>query len=101
MMNGVVNSQCEATIQLCVFHRAGPEHRIEAVVDTGFTGSLTIRPALIRTLDLDWLGREQGLLGDGSTGLFEIYAATVQWDGQRRRVEAIAAVARDGVASRA
>lgn len=31
------------------------------------------------------------MLGDGSTGLFDIYAATVQWDGQRRRVEAILA----------
>jgi hypothetical protein len=40
---------------------------------------------------LTWLGREQGTLADGSVDLFDVYRATVIWDGQPRLVEVEAA----------
>lgn len=40
-----------------------------------------------------WLGREQGTLADGSVDLFDVYRATVIWDGQPRPVEVEAASA--------
>ena len=42
-------------------------------------------------LGLAWHGREQAFLGDGSTQVFDVYAATVIWDGQARTVETDAA----------
>ena len=64
---------------------------IEAVIDTGFTGFLTLSPTLIASLGFTWLGREQGVLGDGSLQVFDVYAATVLWDGYARTVATDAA----------
>jgi clan AA aspartic protease len=74
-----------------VVGKGSRRRQIDAVVDTGFTGYLTLRPAIITALQLTWLGREQGTLADGSVDLFDVYRATVIWDGQRRRVQVEAA----------
>ena len=91
MITGVVNANGEATIPLTVCGSNGQEHEIEAVIDTGFTGFLTLPFSLILSLRLEWRGREQAILGDGSVQIFDVYAATVIWDGQPRAVEADAA----------
>jgi len=87
MIIGVVNANREAIIRLMVRGANGEEHEIDALIDTGFTGFLTLPSTLIASLGLTWLGREQGLLGDGTIRVFDVYAATVIWDGQARRVE--------------
>ena len=88
MITGAVNAQGEATIPLVVRDAHGQEHEITAVIDTGFTGFLTLPAALIASLGLAWRGREQGMLGDGSLQLFEVYEAVVIWDGRVRSAEA-------------
>ena len=42
MITGVVNADHEATIQLVIQGDHGQQETIEAVIDTGFTGSLTL-----------------------------------------------------------
>ncbi len=44
MITRVVNANYEATIPLVVQAIYGQEEAIEAVIDTGFTGSLTLPP---------------------------------------------------------
>jgi clan AA aspartic protease len=83
VITGTVNAYREAVIRLMV-HGPQTEEEIEAVVDTGFNGSLTLSPPLIATLDLPFLGRV--ILADGSESLFDVHEATVIWDGQPRRV---------------
>ena len=87
MITGVVNANHEATIQLVVRGAHGQQETIEAVIDTGFTGSLTLPPMLITALGLPWLGRQRAMLGYGSVRFFDVYAATIIWDGQVRTVE--------------
>jgi clan AA aspartic protease len=70
---------------------AGQEQEIQAVIDTGFDGFLALPPALIAILGLSWRGRGRALLADGSETLFDIYEATVVWDGTPRRVPVDAA----------
>ena len=91
MITGVVNADHEATIQLVIQGDHGQQETIEAVIDTGFTGSLTLPPLLITALGMQWRGRQRAMLGDGSVRFFEVYAATIFWDGQTRTVEADAA----------
>jgi hypothetical protein len=43
------------------------------------------------SLGLTWRGQAQAVLGDGSLHQFNVYAATVIWDGQARFVEIDAA----------
>ena len=91
MIIGRVNAHREALIPLNVQDANGHGRALDAIIDTGFTGSLTLPPALIATLGLTWRGYVSAILGDGSLQQFEVYAATVLWDGQARVVEIDAA----------
>jgi predicted aspartyl protease len=64
MITGAVNARLEATIRLPVRDAAGQDHEIEAIVDTGFTGSLTLPPVVIAGLGLAWRSRGQAFLAD-------------------------------------
>ena len=86
MMHGVVNLSCEATISLVVSNTNRQTQLIDAVIDTGYTGFLSLPREIIVTLNWPWTGVERGTLGDGSEVTFEVYAATVIWDGQYRNI---------------
>lgn len=86
MISGVVTSDREAIIRLQVHGGGNHQQIIEAVIDTGFDGWLTLPPVLISGLDLPWRRRGRALVADGSDNIFDIYEATVIWDGQPRRV---------------
>jgi clan AA aspartic protease len=81
MITGVVNSD-EGRILLKVQGPRGRERDVEAVVDTGYTASLTLPPAL----RLRWQSLGRGTLADGSECLFDVYEAEVVWDGRARLV---------------
>ena len=91
MITGSVNADIEAVIRLPVVGPHRQQRTVEGVIDTGFSGDLTLPTAVIASLGLTWLGREQGILADGSTDLFVVYSATVVWDGQPRPIEVQAA----------
>lgn len=91
MIEGTVNENCEATIRLTLLSITGEEHEIEAIIDTGFTGHLTLPVALIDRLALSWQNRAQALLADGSLHVFDAYIGTVLWNGKDRTVEVDAA----------
>ncbi len=85
-MYGMVNTNCEATIRLVVGNGNSQRLAIEAVIDTGYTGFLTLPPEIIIALNLPWTGVDRATLGDGSEATFEVYAATVIWDGEYRNI---------------
>lgn len=85
MITGIVTGQ-EARIRLTVRGPARREQAIDAVIDTGFTGALTLPLSLVKKLRLPWDNVGRGTLADGSECLFEIYRATVIWDRQARGV---------------
>jgi clan AA aspartic protease len=91
MMTGVVNAHLEALVRLTVGGPGGQEQEIEAVIDTGFDGSLSLPPTLIDTLGLPWRRRGRAVLADGSESVFDIYEATLIWDGAPRRITVDAA----------
>ena len=86
MMQGVVNQSCEATITLVISNTNRQTQLINAVIDTGYTGFLSLPRETIMALSLPWTGIDRGTLGDGSEVTFEVYAATVIWDGQYRDI---------------
>jgi clan AA aspartic protease len=88
MITGVVRGGRQATVRLRIRGTGGQEQDVEAVIDTGFTGSLTIPPSLITGLGLLRAGWGRAILADGSRITFDLYEATVIWDGQPLRVSA-------------
>jgi len=43
--------------------------------------------AIITKLGLTWYMQEEGILGDGSLCMFNVFEATVIWDGQIKSIE--------------
>lgn len=81
MIEGVVNAAREAVILLTVNGPAG-QREIEAIVDTGFGGFLTLPPELVAGLGLGFEGIGRATLGDGSEITFPYYDVSVLWEGQ-------------------
>ena len=86
MIEGVVNAAYEAVIPVSLQGPTGAARDVEAVVDTGFTGFLTLPPSLVGELGLVLKGTSEGTLADGSEVSFDAYDATVLWDGEPRVV---------------
>jgi clan AA aspartic protease len=87
VIQGVVNPRCEATLPLVVGNASGQRQVIDTVIDTGFNGFLTLPSAVITALALPWNASDIVTLGDGSETLFDLYAATIIWDGQYREID--------------
>ena len=86
MIEGVVNSAYEAVIPLALRGPAGQAQEVEAVIDTGFTGFVTLPPSLVAELGLVFMGTSEATLADGSEVSFDAYDVTVLWEGQPRDV---------------
>ena len=76
----------EPLIRLTICGFRGRQQEIEAVVDSGYTGWLTLPPIVIAALNLRWCTFGRGMLADGSVTAFDVYQAKVVWDGRVRRV---------------
>jgi clan AA aspartic protease len=87
MMQGVVNLRREATLTVAVGNANRQLQMINPVIDTGFNGFLSLPSATIASLNLPWSGSDFVTLGDGSETFFDLYTATVIWDGQYREVD--------------
>jgi clan AA aspartic protease len=85
MIVGIVRGR-EPLIRLTIRGLRGREHEIEAVVDSGYTGWLTLPPTVIAALNLRWQTFGRGILADGSVNAFDVYHAKVVWDGRIRSV---------------
>jgi clan AA aspartic protease len=90
MMFGVVNNDCEAIIKVAVGRIGSPKISVDAVIDTGFTSFLSLPLSIITELDLTWHYRDVGTLGDGSEIVFELYKASVIWDGRNKLIDVVA-----------
>lgn len=86
MITGRVTADREAIIRIEV---AGPSEQfepVEAVIDTGYNGDLTLPDGVISALRLPFGGHRRGTLANGSGLLLDVYLATVIWHGKRRDV---------------
>ena len=88
MIEGLVNSAYEAVVTLTLRGPAGQTREIEAVIDTGYNGLLTLPPDLVAELELPFVSIGWATLGDGSEVAFDVWGVTVLWDGAARSVEA-------------
>jgi clan AA aspartic protease len=85
MMQGRVNQRCEATLSIAVRNNEKTQ-MIDTVIDTGFSGFLTLPSDVITSLGFSWEGRDDATLGDGTFCTFEVYIGLVIWDGQYREI---------------
>lgn len=86
MISGSVNHHRDAIVRLMIRGRQGQTFETEAIVDTGYNGSLTLPSTLISELGLPFLRQGAAVLGDGQKISFDVYEGAVLWDGKIRRI---------------
>jgi clan AA aspartic protease len=91
MITGVVTTSRAAVVQVMVRGAHSRDVPVDTVIDTGFTGFLTLPPTLIAMLGLTFAGTTRATLGDGSTVSIDVFEATVVWDNHDRLVTVLAA----------
>ena len=91
MITGKVSERREAVIDLEVVGQNQRKVRIEAAIDTGFNGYLTLPEATVNSLALQPAGNRIATLGDGNSVILEVYLAAVIWNDQEREVLALQA----------
>ncbi len=84
MIRGRINAQGEPFVPLVVH---GPRaQRIEAVLDTGFTGHLCLSRRHRRQMHLTSVGEVETELADGSRTMQRVYLGHITFAGDRRPV---------------
>lgn len=86
-MTGKVNSELEARITIEFRGTGGHAQFVDVTIDTGFNGFVTLPPAMVANLGLTLIGREEGVLADGSTLTLDYYEGEVLLNGHSRNVE--------------
>src|SRR5207247_2335281 len=86
MITGLVTSSLEATVRFHVVDGNGQSQPIDAIIDTGFAGFLSIPIATVASLGLPWLIHDITELIDGRFIPIEIYSAMVIWNGRPRTI---------------
>ena len=88
MIEGAVNAAYEAVVALRLKAPDGRTRDIDAVVDTGYSGFLTLPTALVAEMGLPFAYIGQAFLANDAEVDFDVHYVTVLWDDQPREVEA-------------
>jgi clan AA aspartic protease len=86
MIAGRVTADRQIAIGLTIRGNNGRDRELEAILDTGFDGWLSLPLAILDEMGFDWRRRGRAFLADGSEAVFDIYEGVVIWDGQACRV---------------
>jgi clan AA aspartic protease len=86
MIIGVVKPSREAIVKIEVRGPSRTAIDIEAILDTGFTESLTLPRTLVGTLGLRFVNTDDVTLADGNIIGVDLYEGIVIWDGQEQPV---------------
>ena len=86
MIQGIVNANFEAVVPLRLRGPSGVESNADAIVDSGFTSSLTLPTTTIAALGLVRRSAGFAVLADGSSRQFDMFDAEVAWGGTWRPV---------------
>lgn len=71
-----------------------PNLAIDFVVDTGYTGYLSLPPDAVAALKLSFQFETPAILADGSSVLLDVHQATILWNGEHRVVRVVAMTGR-------
>lgn len=86
MIRGRVSRTLDPLITLEVYDAYGVLEPLEVILDTGFTGHLTLPRDAIRRLGLTYGGRRTVILANGELRGVDAYTAVVSWGGEHRHV---------------
>lgn len=90
MIAGHIDEDWQAVVPLIALHSdpGGAADTIDFLVDTGFTGYLSLSPAWVHQLGLSVIDIQRGMTADGHVGYFETVDVCILWHDQPRIIRA-------------
>lgn len=86
MIEGIVNNSDEPIIKLEIILSRNSSRKVNAVIDTGFNGYISIPTAFIEESDWDFLGTEEYELANGDIVGEKVYIGRIFFDGDELKV---------------
>lgn len=86
MLTGHVTPEREAVVPVEVLGADGQVAELEATLDTGYNGYLTLPPAVVAELELPFAGTAKATLGDGQEVALDLFLAKLAWEEGHRNV---------------
>ena len=90
MIRGVLNDDREPMVVVEISNGDGAFHSIEALLDTGFSGDLTLPPDTVSRLGLEYENRTPLHLAGGQEIESAVHLGFVKWLGQERKINVLA-----------
>lgn len=91
MIIGTVDAGLNAIVNVDILGRNSRKLTVEAVIDTGFDGNLTLPYRVITLLEFPWVRSQSVILGDGNPQPCDVYDGEIAWNTQLRSIEIEAA----------
>ena len=91
MLIGQITAENQAVVPIEVHGSEGQKAQLDATIDTGYNGFLTLPRALIEELELPSAGPARAALGDGNEVRMEVFLGAVQWQDGPKDVLVLAA----------
>ena len=91
MLIGQITAENQAVVSVEVHGSEGKKAHVDATIDTGYNGFLTLPKALVEELGLPSVGPARASLGDGNEVGMELFLASVQWEEELQDVLVLAA----------
>ncbi len=92
MLRGDVRQIGGALYPVCVVHLFGDNGvpaRLETVIDTGFSGLMTLPDTTVEQMSLKKIGQARTYLADGIEREYDLYKVDVDWFGESRSIEVL------------
>jgi clan AA aspartic protease len=86
MIDGTVLDRTFAVVPFEILQNGGQRTRLEVLIDTGFTGELTLPSELIEALGLEFLDTSKAELANGVFIESDIYSAKCIWHDEVREI---------------
>lgn len=93
MITGRVTEEREIVIPIECHSDDDRRIAVDAILDTGFNGFLTLPPDTIQTLDAVPAGTRRANLADGTSTDMDVFVVTINWLDEQRDVLALQAEA--------
>ena len=91
MIHGHISPDLDLIVPVYILDQNGYAHRLEAAIDTGFTGELSLPSHWIRRLGLVPREPLEFTLANAVTESFDTYYGSMLWHGSRVEIRVIAA----------
>ena len=91
MLTGTVTDNREIVIQLEVIGADHETQPVQAIIDSGFNGFLTLPTGALIAVGASSAGTRRAELGDGNTVAMDVYFVKVRWHNEEREILALQA----------